>query len=89
MDEAGSLAWFMIQATVLLSGAVAGLVFSWLSPRKSWSALTVVLLPALLSLIFAQLRYPRSALALIVWALASPIGLCLGFAIHRRYDVAT
>jgi len=88
IEEAGSKSWFGSQVLLLLSGSVAGLACSWLSPPESKVAPATVLLLAALYFIFAQFPMPHSAVVLAIWVLAAPVGFCVGYALHRTHEHA-
>lgn len=83
-NGAGSAAWFVAQALLLASAVTEGWVCEWLSPRSSDRAALIVLTLTVLGLVFAPLPDPHGVRALAAWALAAPVGFCIGFALRRR-----
>lgn len=80
--------WFVVQAVSLLSSVISGLVARMLSPARSQVAIGLLLLLAVVTVFFAQLPSPRSALVVGIWALATPVGIVIGAYLAKRVSRA-
>ena len=76
VERTGHFGGYVLQGISLLSGIASGAVAAWLSPPRSRVAVAVLLGLSLVSVFFAQLPQPRSVGILVVWAVATPIGIC-------------
>ncbi len=93
LDVPGSSPWYVIQAGLCLSAAMAGVVCAALAPERSKSV--PVILIGMIELHYFQAEFPRPFdwAILFAWSLAVPIGFVSGFfgrrAMERRSQAGT